>query len=389
MRCLGAHPSAALSGPVLRRAAVAQLSAASQLARVARAPLPLPEQTLVRTMLPIATIIGACAVLMVPCAIRSLMPKSKKIWRRAFTGFSLAVVVSAWIFSGTPLFLATFVMMAVLAQNEYYRMATSTTSGNACYPTRKLGLLGSVAMYVAAASDNAVLRESMFPLTGTVTILYLLLRQERNTPPTTTTDVATSFMGIYYFGLMPSYWIRLRTIGPSISAAAAAALFLPPERVATWSLLRALDGVDNFTRGALMQWWTMFAIVMADVTAYFTGKRLGKTPLIKISPNKTWEGLLGGCAASVACSVSGAWLMAWPAPLISGALYGLVLATMALIGDLVVSLLKRSAGMKDTGGLLPGHGGLLDRIDSYLLVSAPAYLYVKFALPLFARLLPG
>ena len=61
-------------------------------------------------------------------------------------------------------------------------------------------------------------------------------------------------------------------------------------------------------------------------------------------------------------------------------------AVMALIGDLTVSLLKRSANVKDTGDLLPGHGGLLDRIDSFLLVPAPAYFFVKYALPVLARL---
>ena len=67
----------------------------------------------------------------------------------------------------------------------------------------------------------------------------------------------------------------------------------------------------------------------------------------------------------------------WPSPLLSGAAYGLMCTVMALIGDLTVSLMKRSAQIKDTGSLLPGHGGLLDRIDSYLLVAAPAYFFIK------------
>ena len=97
-------------------------------------------------------------------------------------------------------------------------------------------------------------------------------------------------------------------------------------------------------------------------------------------------GLLGGCVAATFVSVSGAVLMRWPWAAVSGALYGLTCAVMALIGDLTVSLLKRSAGVKDTGRLLPGHGGLLDRLDSYLLVAAPAYFFVKVLLPAFARL---
>ena len=99
--------------------------------------------------------------------------------------------------------------------------------------------------------------------------------------------------------------------------------------------------------------------------------------MIAVSPNKTCEGLLGGCIAACLVSAIGAMLMRWPIPLASGAAYGLTCAVMALIGDLTVSLLKRSAGVKDTGQLLPGHGGLLDRLDSYLLVAAPTYFFVR------------
>ena len=114
--------------------------------------------------------------------------------------------------------------------------------------------------------------------------------------------------------------------------------------------------------------------------AYFAGKKFGKTQLIPVSPRKTWEGLIGGCVGAMGVCAWGATLMRWPRPLLSGAAYGLMCAVMALIGDLTISLLKRSAGVKDTGSLLPGHGGLLDRLDSYLLVSAPAFYFVQFLL---------
>ena len=82
-----------------------------------------------------------------------------------------------------------------------------------CYPTWKLGTIGSICMYVAASSSNPILRESILPITGTVAIVYMLLRRERNTPPTTMNDVSTTFMGIFYFGYMPAHWVRLRQIG--------------------------------------------------------------------------------------------------------------------------------------------------------------------------------
>ena len=145
-------------------------------------------------------------------------------------------------------------------------------------------------------------------------------------------------------------------------------------------------GPDFFTNGAIIQWWTMLSIVAADVAAYFAGKEWGRTPLISIiSPKKTWEGLCGGCVAAIIVSVCGAVLMRWPAPALTGAMYGLMAAVMALIGDLTISLLKRSAGVKDTGRLLPGHGGLLDRLDSYLLVAAPSFFFIKMILPSFSE----
>jgi len=359
---------------LLQRATATPRSPVPALTLHATAPV-LRSRALHQSLSPILTVVLLCILGMIPTGLRSLAPgeSNKKLWRRVFTGCLLGVVVTMWIFSGTYAFLSAFVMMAVVAQNEYYYMARQ----NGCYPTWKLGTLGSLAMYVAACSPQTLLRDAMFPLTGVVTIVYLLLRRERKTPPTTMNDISTTFMGIYYFGYMPSFWIRLRCLCP-VEPQAILALFTTTEWRTSWPLAAiARSGADIFTHGAIIQWWTMVSIVAADVAAYFAGKRFGKTPLIKVvSPNKTWEGLVGGCVASLLVSTTGALLMRWPVPLVSGALYGLVIAVVALIGDLTVSILKRSANVKDTGKLLPGHGGLLDRLDSYLLVSAPAYFFV-------------
>ena len=117
---------------------------------------------------PILFVIAGSAIGMVPSAIRAFWPvrseaalQQQKLMRRVFTGCMLGVVVSLWIFSGTWCFLSLFGLMAVIAQNEYFLMARR----NGCYPTWKLGTLGSVGMYVAACSTNPVLREALFPLT--------------------------------------------------------------------------------------------------------------------------------------------------------------------------------------------------------------------------------
>eukprot|EP00322_Chrysochromulina_rotalis_P028327 CAMPEP_0115846940 /NCGR_PEP_ID=MMETSP0287-20121206/10119_1 /TAXON_ID=412157 /ORGANISM="Chrysochromulina rotalis, Strain UIO044" /LENGTH=339 /DNA_ID=CAMNT_0003300745 /DNA_START=254 /DNA_END=1273 /DNA_ORIENTATION=- len=336
-------------------------------------------------------VIGGSLLGTIPSSVKAFWPaqtdaarKSKALMRRIFTGCMLGVVVSLWIFSGTLGFLGAFALMAILAQNEYFSMARQ----NGCYPTWKLGTLGSVGMYLAACSNSPQLRDAIFPITGVIVTVYLMLRRKINplssetqTPPLTMNDVSTTIMGIYYFGYMPSFWVRLRCLSPLDSTAVLSQLLPPTSAAWRWPLVRLAASSDIFTCGALVQWWTMMSIVTADVAAYFAGKRFGRTQLIELSPKKTWEGLLGGCLAAMACSAVGGYLMMWPRPWLSGGLYGLMCAIMALIGDLTVSLLKRSAGVKDTGKLLPGHGGLLDRIDSYLLVAAPAYFFISWLLP--------
>lgn len=141
--------------------------------------------------------------------------------------------------------------------------------------------------------------------------------------------------------------------------------------------LRSLATINESPSGLMLVVAIIAIIAATDIGAYFTGKRFGKHKLAPaISPNKTWEGLGGGivCAAIVT-------MLLHPLPLSTPALFlcGIVLALLAQTGDLLESWVKRRAGVKDSGNLIPGHGGLLDRVDGYLL-AAPAYaLLVNWA----------
>ena len=132
--------------------------------------------------------------------------------------------------------------------------------------------------------------------------------------------------------------------------------------------------------------------MIADVGAFFGGRTFGNNKLACVahaaglaSPNKTVEGALVGIAGCTLFSALGAFLMRWPHWQLSGALYGLLLGFFAMIGDLTVSTMKRNAGVKDSGKILPGHGGLLDRIDSYILNAPVAFVFVTSVLPVLAR----
>jgi len=124
----------------------------------------------------------------------------------------------------------------------------------------------------------------------------------------------------------------------------------------------------KFDYGAVVLFMMILTIAAADIGAYFVGRRFGQHPLAQaISPGKTWEGFWGGLAC-VACLTVLVWmnLPISHVHLNLGSLLALALATAgaSVVGDLTVSLLKRQVGLKDSGALLPGHGGLLDRLDS-------------------------
>ena len=148
--------------------------------------------------------------------------------------------------------------------------------------------------------------------------------------------------------------------------------------IAAWAALVQLFA----SRGAWFLVSLMALIWFADIAAYFTGKAFGKHKLApRVSPGKTWEGAAGGIAAACLWVVlSARWpgsfgsalieLGSWPLAIVAAAL----LAALSIIGDLFESLLKRRAGVKDSSQLLPGHGGVYDRIDALLPVAPLAFL---------------
>jgi phosphatidate cytidylyltransferase len=133
--------------------------------------------------------------------------------------------------------------------------------------------------------------------------------------------------------------------------------------------------VDLLGRGADGPWlflWLLGIVAAADIGAYFVGRSIGKHKLApSISPGKTREGLLGGLVCATLAAAVGAEFFAGDALIFAGA--GVLIAIVSVVGDLTVSVFKRFAGLKDSGRLLPGHGGVMDRIDS-LVAALPIFI---------------
>jgi phosphatidate cytidylyltransferase len=121
--------------------------------------------------------------------------------------------------------------------------------------------------------------------------------------------------------------------------------------------------------------WVLFLILMvvsADIGGFLFGRSFGRRKLApRVSPGKTWEGVAGGVLLSMLVAASGAYWFAMPLPAFM--VLCLLTVVMSVVGDLTESLFKRHAGLKDSGSLLPGHGGVLDRIDS-ITAAAPVFL---------------
>lgn len=139
--------------------------------------------------------------------------------------------------------------------------------------------------------------------------------------------------------------------------------------VPAWLALMALHRVPEIGRQLIL--FLLLLVVAADIGAYFSGRAFGRIKLApRVSPGKTWEGALGGVVGAQLIAVAGAYWFAFPfLPFIALCL-GVTVAS--IVGDLTESMFKRSVGLKDSGTLLPGHGGILDRLDS-ITAAAPVF----------------
>jgi len=124
--------------------------------------------------------------------------------------------------------------------------------------------------------------------------------------------------------------------------------------------------------GRILFFYLIVLIAAADIGAYFGGRSLGRHKLApRVSPGKTWEGFVAGMVGAVVAAVCGA--MMFDLPMTTWLAACVPVALLSVVGDLVESMFKRRAGLKDSGGLLPGHGGVLDRVDG-LTAAGPAFL---------------
>jgi len=261
---------------------------------------------------------------------------------RAITGFFFVIIMLASVLTGKYIFTAFFTLLSFLCLNEFYRIVKSANIN----PNRIAGLIGGGFIFAGIGLHYVLDIDSkwlliIIPVLGSIFIAELYKKSEAPF-----TNIGYTILGFAYAIAPFSFFFGLAFVNGAYS--------------------------NHFPLGFLLLLWSN------DTGAYVVGRQFGKTKLFeRHSPQKTWEGFIGGLLFTIAIGVLISHYfneISWQ----QWALIAILISCFGTLGDLVESMLKRSLNAKDSGSILPGHGGLLDRFDG-LFLSAPmvfAYLYL-------------
>jgi len=261
------------------------------------------------------------------------------------------LVIVVW-FGGEPGFTALMVIFGILAALEFYRMVAMSKAP----PLTYFGLIWTALFILSRNSELLAILEPRFNLSlvtplllASAVVLSLIGLLSRRQKEGAFTSWAWTIAGILYVGWLLSHLVALR----------------------------GLDAGRNWVFFALFTTWA------SDTTAFFIGRKLGRHKLApNISPGKTWEGATGGILGAIIVSILFFTATPFHLPLTywQAIPLSILVSIFGQVGDLVESLLKRNMGVKDSGKLLPGHGGVLDRMDSIIFAGIVVYYYVIWAI---------
>jgi phosphatidate cytidylyltransferase len=273
--------------------------------------------------------------------------------KRILTALVALPILLYTVWSGIPyFFIALAAIAAIFALYEFYNLAARLS----CRPTRIAGYVaGLVIIFLLAANE---LEWIVAALAGLTLISFVDALRKPDHINVSLVSVASTVFGVIYVALLAGFLVGVRMIGYEDGAV----------------------GVPSLAPKLLTMFFAM--VMMTDTGAYYTGRSIGKHKLApRVSPGKTIEGSIGGFVAAALTGPLCKQFFFPEIPLLDAVLLGASIGVIGQIGDLAESLLKRGAGVKDSGAILPGHGGMLDRVDSILFCAPVLYYYARVFVP--------
>jgi len=294
--------------------------------------------------------------------------KSSGFVTRATFGLILGAIGVLVVGAGGFWFASAMSLVSYQLISEYYVLVRSMSKlrGSLKAPPLPLRNTSALCCLCIVFGTQFGIRTGLFEL-STFALLCMLVVLRRERKRIRFTQISTLVFGLFYCGYLPSFWVRVRAIGvPAVMTFEGLSALIS----------RSLPSV-TVDAGLLCTVLPILCIVAADTFAYLGGRTFGKTPLTAISPNKTVEGLMCGGVGAIVTPVLFSYLVGWPGSShwVGAVILGVMTFLSSVFGDLIESSMKREADMKDSGTLIPGHGGLLDRFDSYLLTSVVVYFF--------------
>ena len=286
---------------------------------------------------------------------------------RTITGLFLVLIVVGSIMFSSLTYCFLFLLIIIVGLNEFYSMARMAK----IRPQKFSGILiGGLIFIINFLYAMEFINENFFfifvPLILIIFINELYLKNNRPF-----SNIAYTFLGLIYVAVPVSLWnyIVMHTGDIAEGNIISGAVFDPINQMLQPSIK------IQYSPGILMGFFII--TWLSDTGAYLVGVPFGRRKLFKrISPKKTWEGFLGGAIIALMASYPVS-LLFHDLPLIHWLVVAIIVIVMGTFGDLVESLYKRSLGVKDSGHILPGHGGVLDRFDTILLSSPVVFTYLQ------------
>ena len=271
----------------------------------------------------------------------------KNLSKRAAVAAIAAPLILWAAWRGGPAFFIFIEAIILLGLFEFYRL----TRAKGLYPNSFLGVIA--ALILGAQIYSGKIAELW--LTPMLLVVLLVLVELFRNKGSALHNTSATLLGFAYVAGLWSFLL----------------------------LIRELPRITKVSYSSAGTWLVMLLVTIwvCDTAAYFVGLAFGRHKLFeRVSPKKTWEGALGGLIFAILMAVASHYWFVRDLRLIDSVVVGLIIGTIGQMSDLVESLFKRDAGVKDSSGLIPGHGGVLDRFDSEMLVGPLVYLYLILAL---------